>query len=154
MTVVDPYRITDQLNEDVLSVIVTRLEARGAHPVFQQVLGEYLEAMNVDSASHVLDIGSGTGVAARAIAKCPNFSGKVTGIDLSPHLVMNAKRLATEEGLEGRVEFQAGDTQTLDFPQGSFDTVVAHTLVSHVAKPVAAHRSCTSLQAGRIDLRF
>ena len=137
MNAIDPYRTTDQLNEELLAVIVNRLEARGAHPFFQNVLREYLDAMHIDTAHRVLDIGCGTGVATRVIARRPQFSGKVTGIDLSPNLARTAERLATEEGLSARVEFHAGDTQSLDFPEGAFDAVVAHTLVSHVTEPLA-----------------
>lgn len=136
MRTVDPYRITDQLNDDVLEVIVTRLEARGAHPFFQEVLREYLDAMGIDSASQVLDMGCGTGVAARVIARRPRFSGQVTGLDLSPHLIQSAKRLATEESLDDRVVFDIGDSRRLDLPEASFDAVVAHTLVSHVEEPL------------------
>ncbi len=71
-------------------------------------------------------------MAARTIARRANFLGRVTGIDLSPYLVEAAKRLADEEGLGGRVEFLSGDTRALDIPDGRFDGVVAHTLVSHV----------------------
>jgi SAM-dependent methyltransferase len=128
----DPYRITDKLEDPLLDVMVSRLEARGKHWFFQSVLREYLEAMDIDSASAVLDMGCGTGVAARTIARRANFSGRVTGIDLSPYLVEAAKRLAGDEGLGTLLEFRSGDTRELDIPDGSFDAVVAHTLVSHV----------------------
>ena len=140
MRAVDPYRITDQLNDDVLEVIVTRLEARGSHAFFQSVLSEYLDAMQIDSAASVLDMGCGTGVAARMIARRPKFLGKVTGVDLSPHLIESAKRLANEEGLDDRLVFEVGDSRRLDIPPDSFDAVVAHTLVSHVEEPVAVLR--------------
>jgi len=93
MGALDPYRITNRLEDPLLDVMVSRLEARGEHWFFQNVLREYLDAMDIDSASTVLDMGCGTGVAARTIARRANFSGKVTGIDLSPYLVEAAKRL-------------------------------------------------------------
>src|SRR5919112_2542986 len=67
--------------------MVSRLEVRGKHWFFQKVLREYLDAMAVDSAETVLDLGCRTGVAARTIARRADFSGRVTGIDLSPYLV-------------------------------------------------------------------
>jgi ubiquinone/menaquinone biosynthesis C-methylase UbiE len=145
MGALDPYRITDRLENPLLDVMVTRLEARGKHWFFQKVLGEYLDAMDIDSAGTVLDMGCGTGVAARTIARRANFSGRVTGIDLSPYLVDAAKRLADEEGLGGRVEFRFGDTRDLDIPDGRFDAVVAHTLVSHVQEPLSVLK-----EAGRV----
>jgi len=70
-------------------------------------------------------------------ARRAGFCGKVTGIDLSPYLVRVAGRLSAEEGLAERVEFRAGDTRGLNLPSGSFDAVIAHTLVSHVDDPLA-----------------
>jgi ubiquinone/menaquinone biosynthesis C-methylase UbiE len=137
MTTVDPYAMTDKLDEALLQVMVTRLEARGKHPVFAKMLQDYLDVMRIDSARTVLDMGCGTGVAARAIARRRGFAGRVTGIDLSPHLTATAGRLAREEGIADRLQFRSGDTRSLDLEDGAFDAVVAHTLVSHVDDPLA-----------------
>jgi len=53
--------------------------------------------------------------------------------------------LADEERLGGRVEFHSGDTRELDIPDGRFDAVVAHTLVSHVEEALTVLK-----EAGRI----
>src|SRR3712207_6520390 len=123
MGALDPYRITNRLEDPLLDVMVSRLEARGNHWFFQNVLREYLDVMAIDSATTVLDMGCGTGVAARTIARRANFSGTVTGIDLSLYLIDAAKRMAEEEGLSSLVEFRAGDTRALDVPDGEFDAV-------------------------------
>src|SRR5215203_5224555 len=121
MGTLDPFRITDKLEDPLLDVMASRLEVRGKHWFFQKVLRDYLDAMDIDSAETVLDMGCGTGVAARTIARRAFFSGRVTGIDLSPYLVEAARRLADEERLGGRVEFYSGDTRELDIPDGIFD---------------------------------
>lgn len=133
----DPYHVTDQLDDTLLEVIVTRLELRGQHPFFARMLNDYLEAMGIDEAASVLDLGCGTGVAARAIARRPGFRGEVLGIDLSPYLAATAGRLAAEEGLGERATFRAGDTHSLALADASHDMVVAHTLLSHVGDPIA-----------------
>jgi ubiquinone/menaquinone biosynthesis C-methylase UbiE len=94
--------------------------------------------MLIDTAETVLDVGCGTGMVARAIARRRGFTGKITGIDLSPALVANARRLSEEEGIADRVDFRAGDTRSLDLATGTSDAVVAHTLLSHVDDPSAA----------------
>ena len=141
----DPYGRTDRLDDKLLEVLVTRLEARGKHPYFQKMMADYLEAMRIDAAHSVLDMGCGTGVASRAIARRPGFRGHVTGIDLSPHLALVATRHSTEEGLAPRVEFHAGDTSHLGIDSGTFDAVVAHTLVSHVDDPLAMLKEAARL---------
>jgi SAM-dependent methyltransferase len=90
-------------------------------------------------------MGCGTGVAARAIARRRDFSGRVLGIDLSPTLAQTAARLAADEGLCDRVEFRAGDSRRLDLGDGVFDAVVAHTLLSHVDDPLAVVREAARL---------
>lgn len=140
MSHLDPFATTDKLDDASLQVVVARLEERGKHPVFARMLNEYLDAMHVDSARTVLDVGCGTGLVARTIARRPGFSGRITGIDLSPSLAATAARLAAEEGIADRVEFRPGDSKSLEFGDGTFDAVVAHTLLSHVDDPLVALR--------------
>ena len=135
MGAVDVYRITDQLDDATLDVLIARLEARGKHPRFEMMMREYLDAMAIDSARHILDLGCGTGVVARTIARRPPFAGRVMGVDRSPHLVAAASRLAREEGISERVAFRTGDSHTLALRDMEFDAVVAHTLFSHLEDP-------------------
>jgi ubiquinone/menaquinone biosynthesis C-methylase UbiE len=135
MRAVDVYRITDQLDDATLDVLTARLEARGKHPRFETMMREYLDAMAIDSAQCVLDLGCGTGVVARTIARRPPFAGRVVGVDRSPHLVAAASRLAGEEGISERVAFRTGDSHTLELRDMEFDAVVAHTLFSHLEDP-------------------
>jgi ubiquinone/menaquinone biosynthesis C-methylase UbiE len=145
MNPVDPFSVTDKLDEALLQVMVRRLEARGNHALFAKMLHEYLDTMNIGAAKAVLDMGCGTGVAARVIARWPGFVGRVTGTDLSPYLVAAAEHLAAAEGLSDRVTFFTGDTRRLDFPDETFDAVVAHTLVSHVEDPFAVVQEAARL---------
>ncbi|MDM0049722.1 methyltransferase domain-containing protein [Variovorax sp. J22R115] len=140
METVDVYRITDRLDDSTLEALVTRLESRGKHPRFTKMMDDYFDAMKIESAATVLDLGCGTGVAARRIARRTGFAGHITGIDVSPHLTAAAKHLASAEGFESVTEFRTGDSQALNLPDASFDAVVAHTLISHVQHPLAVLR--------------
>jgi len=137
MASIDPFGRTDKLDDNMLAALVTRFEARGKNSRFAKMLADYLDAMGIDRTARVLDMGCGTGLAARAIARREAFSGHITGVDLSPYLVAAARRLASEERLAEHLEFLAGDVRTLNFADGSFDAVVAHTLLSHVEDPLA-----------------
>jgi ubiquinone/menaquinone biosynthesis C-methylase UbiE len=132
MATADVYRITDKLDDSTLDALISRLEARGKHPRFIAMMQEYFDAMNIDAAATVLDVGCGTGVASRAIAGRKGFAGRVTGIDRSPYLVAVGTKRVAEEGLAARVDLRAGDSHSLDIPDAAFDAVVAHTLLSHV----------------------
>ena len=104
---------------------------------FSKMLRRYLDAMDIGATAKVLDLGCGTGLAARAIARRPGFAGTITGVDLSSYLVAAATRLAGEEGIGERTEFRTGNVRHLEFADGTFDAVVAHTLLSHVDDPLS-----------------
>lgn len=145
MPPIDPFARTDLLDDNMLAALATRFEARGKHPLFSQMLGDYLDAMHIARTAKVLDMGCGTGLAARAIARAAGFAGHVTGIDLSPYLVAAAQRLAGEEGLDHRLDFVVADAGGLDFADGTFDALVAHTLLSHVEDPLAVLKEAARL---------
>jgi ubiquinone/menaquinone biosynthesis C-methylase UbiE len=142
---IDPFGRTDRLDDGTLQALVTRFEARGKHPVFSKMLRDYLDAMTLSDTAVVLDMGCGTGLAARAIAGRAAFRGKITGVDLSPYLVAAAKRFASEEGVAERVDFRPGDARRVEFPDSSFDAVVAHTLLSHVEEPLSVLKEAARL---------
>jgi ubiquinone/menaquinone biosynthesis C-methylase UbiE len=140
MTTVDVFRVTDQLDQPTLESLITRLEARGKHARFTAMLDEYLEAMAIDSAGAVLDLGCGTGLVARTVARRKSFAGRITAIDSSSNLVAAATRLAEGEGTARATEFVTGDAQALEALDASFDAAVAHTLLSHVVDPAGVLR--------------
>lgn len=133
----DVYGRTFQMDDKTLGVMAARLEARGKHPFFLRAIGDYMAELALAGAESVLDLGCGTGVAARAVARRPEVRGPVIAVDISAHLVEAGRRLAEEEGLDGRIDFQVGDAHSLRLPQGGFDAVLMHTLISHVADPAA-----------------
>ncbi|MDQ3777287.1 MAG: class I SAM-dependent methyltransferase [Actinomycetota bacterium] len=70
-----------------------------------------------------LDVGTGTGAGARAIAR--RFpDARVTGIDVAPAMVDEARRLLPAD-LTDQVSFREGDAAKLPFEAASFD-LVAH----------------------------
>ncbi|THK34206.1 methyltransferase domain-containing protein [Ensifer sp. MPMI2T] len=89
------------------------LEVSGHHPYFAQPLSDYLDRMEIDRWSTMLDLGCGTGIAALAIAARPGFEGTVLGIDRSDYLVKAARRFADSEKLSGRVRFECGYSHAL-----------------------------------------
>lgn len=74
----------------------------------------------------VLDVGTGTGRAALAIARC---GAKVTGVDASSEMLKVAKAHAEETRLQ--VTFLPGDAHALDFPDQSFDVAVSLRMLMH-----------------------
>ena len=81
----------------------------------------------VQSATRALDLGTGTGKAARVIAR--RFpEATVAGVDLSPRMVEEARRLLPAD-LADRVRFQVADASALPFADASFDLVVLMNMI-------------------------
>jgi ubiquinone/menaquinone biosynthesis C-methylase UbiE len=82
-----------------------------------------------ETPGRIIDLGTGTGVAALALARrYPEAS--VVGVDISEPMVAAARaKLATSE-LCGRVELEVADIAALPYPDGEFD------LVAQISTPV------------------
>jgi ubiquinone/menaquinone biosynthesis C-methylase UbiE len=82
---------------------------------------------DVPPPGRVLDLGTGTGVVAVALAeRYP--AAEVVGIDLSRGMIEEARRKVSPE-LAGRVRFEVGDASALDCPDGDFDLVVLSNMI-------------------------
>jgi ubiquinone/menaquinone biosynthesis C-methylase UbiE len=82
----------------------------------------------------VLDVGCGTGVLTRALARVPNVDA-VVGVDVAPSLVDRARELASDLD---NVTFEVADGRSLPFEAERFDVVVFDSTLSHVPSPEAA----------------
>ena len=131
MPALDPYSMTDKLDDTAIESITKRLEMRGKDSFFCGMLDEYLQALKPSQLERVLEVGCGTGVATRALAQHPEFSGHIDASDLSANLVAAAKQLAEDEGCADKITFSTGDARSLA-SSGNYDAVIAHTVISHV----------------------
>ena len=68
----------------------------------------------------VLDLGTGTGVLPRNMYK---FGAEWVGTDISPEQIEQAKRLASEAGMD--IEFKTVSAEKIDFPSETFDVITA-----------------------------
>lgn len=80
----------------------------------------------------VLDLGTGTGKAARLVAE--RFpEAEVVGVDLAPAMVAEAGRLLPDE-LAGRVRFEVADAAELPYGDAAFDLVVLLNMIPFFAE--------------------
>jgi ubiquinone/menaquinone biosynthesis C-methylase UbiE len=79
----------------------------------------------VISGNRVLDIGTGSGLAAIEMAGArPDW--RITGIDVSENMLELARRNAGQNGLGDRTDFRQATAEALPFPDGCFDLVVSN----------------------------
>jgi ubiquinone/menaquinone biosynthesis C-methylase UbiE len=77
----------------------------------------------------VLDVGCGSGFFTREIVKHQKGFGKVTGVDINPDLISEAKKLSKSQN---NPEFKEGDGQSLGFIDNSFDVTICHFVLSRL----------------------
>jgi phosphatidylethanolamine/phosphatidyl-N-methylethanolamine N-methyltransferase len=103
--------------------------------IFQRSREAAIRDLNVQSGERVLEVGVGTGLCLPLYpASC-----RITGIDLSDGMLARARELVSSRGLS-HVTLLRMDAGALEFPDGSFDTVVA----AYVVTAVPDHRKVMS----------
>ena len=127
----DLYTRLDELDEPSLRALAGVLEIRGSHPRQVEMRVGHIEMLGELVGQRVLDVGCGTGVVTRDIARQVGPGGLVVGVDPTPVFVEIAERLRQEANLDG-LHYQTGDGRALDFPDSSFDVVMAITVLSHL----------------------
>lgn len=82
----------------------------------------------------ILDIGCGPGSITVDLAEYVP-QGHVTGLERAGTILTQARELASARGVTN-IEFVEGDGNGLKFDDGSFDVVLCHQVLQHVADPV------------------
>lgn len=81
---------------------------------------EFVQRQNLQPETEVLDVACGSGNQSIPAART---GAKVTGIDIAPNLIEQAKEWAIAEGLA--IKFEEGDAENLPYQSASFDTVIS-----------------------------
>ena len=140
----DVFQFIDDVDANRQAMVVKRLEARAQMPKFTEIRESYFAKIGLPLTGRILELGCGTGAVCRAIASRPGFVGTVVGSDLSAKLIEAAKDIVAKSGLKN-IEYYQADGQGGDAPDGQYDLVLAHTVISHVADPAAFLREAIRL---------
>ena len=97
----------------------------------------------------VLDVGTGTGRAALALAA---RGARVTGIDASAEMLAVAERRAASAGLD--VRFVRGDAHHLDVPDRAFDAVICLRVLMHTPDWRQSLAELCRVARGRVVLDY
>lgn len=97
---------------------------RAALRFFPTVAQRLVDLAHIHDGDNVLDVGTGTGVAAFAAAPRVGERGKVIGIDIGEQILEQAIR-KLNRGQCCTISFFPGDMERLEFPSQSFNVVLS-----------------------------
>ncbi len=114
------------------------LERRGSSQDEVAARADYLELLGIGPGERVLEVGCGSGVVLRDMARKVAPNGAAVGLDLSLALLELAQPRPEGEALGSVVLLCEGDAGWLPFRGGAFDAVLAVTTLIHVPQPERA----------------
>jgi len=106
---------------------VASLEERGRSGYMAIVRG-LLDALAIVPGESVLEVGCGSGVIMRELARRTGGANPLIGRDMSPYLLREARALAGRAGLLDRIDFGEGRAEALPLPDGAVDVALSSTV--------------------------
>jgi SAM-dependent methyltransferase len=109
----------------------------------------FVDVLDVKPGMRVLDVACGTGNLAIPAAR---KGAEVTGVDIAPNLLRQARHRSAEEGLQ--IDFEEGDAEELPFPDAEFDLVMSMFGAMFAPDPdrVASEMTRVCRHGGRIAM--
>lgn len=130
----DVWTAVQDLDEATQERLADVLEKRGADAQQHAMRRAFLHEVPFPQDSRVLDVGCGTGVLTRMLARWPNVAS-VVGVDPALALLEKAR---TAAAAMANVSFREGDGRSLPFEDAMFDIVTSDSMLSHVPSPERA----------------
>jgi ubiquinone/menaquinone biosynthesis C-methylase UbiE len=127
----DPFQDVDAAGEEFISAFADSMDERQSDPTMEKIVSKYLGKLEFSEDSLTVEVGCGAGAVTRRIAEKAH-PGRVIGFEPSVGFVNEAK---ARVGGYDNVEFEVADGASLPLDEGAVDTLIMHTVLTHVEDP-------------------
>jgi SAM-dependent methyltransferase len=118
---------TISLGGPLLGAVGT-LEARG-RSTYLGVVRTVLDQVEIQPKEVILEVGGGSGVVLREIARRTAGANPIIDVDINPYLLREAAILAKRAGLAERMTFQEGSAEAIPLAANSVDVALSFTVM-------------------------
>jgi ubiquinone/menaquinone biosynthesis C-methylase UbiE len=105
------------------------LESRGRSAGYLNAIRQIIDTVQLRPSDVVLEVGCGSGVLDRWIARHTTRANRIVAVDVNRYLLREAKALATQEGLADIITFKEGDAEALPLPENHVDVALTFTVL-------------------------
>ncbi len=105
------------------------LESRGRSAGYLNAVERIMDMVQPRPGEVILEVGCGSGVLDRWIARHTTQANRIIGVDVNRYLLREAAALAMQEGLANIIAFQEGNAETLPFPDNHVDVALSFTVL-------------------------
>jgi ubiquinone/menaquinone biosynthesis C-methylase UbiE len=108
--------------------VVGILEGRGRSN-YLTLVRNVLDVVGIQPGEVVLEVGGGSGVVVREIARRTAGANRIIDIDINPYLLREAEGMAKQAGLADRITFQKGHAEAIPLADNSVDVALSFTVM-------------------------
>ena len=128
--------------------MVAVLEDRGSDVNSIRALRGMLLDAQVQPTDRLLEVGCGSGVIARWLAREELCARPIAALDLNPFLLREARALSLADGLADAITFETGNAESLPYDDNSFDLVLSVTLIEECDADMAIREMVRVVKPG------
>ena len=127
----DPFQDVDKAGIEFAEVTAKTMEIRQSEPVMEKIVNDYLVELEFTTDRPTIEVGCGRGVISRRIARHAKET-QVIGFDPSSNYI----HLARDQSRDLKnIEFQVFDGDRIPLNDEGAESIIMHTVLSHVIDP-------------------